>query len=89
MRRLRDWRFSFRPNACLARPSQTRSRATTAAGSRRIGWEHALDAAGAAAGPTGEPAPRPGNAVEILIDGAAGAADDARGAAARRSRTFT
>ena len=36
---------------------------------RRIGWEHALDAVGPAwAG--GEPAPRTGNAVEVLVDGA-------------------
>ena len=36
---------------------------------RRIGWEHALDAVGPAwAG--GEPPPRPGNAVEVLVDGA-------------------
>jgi phosphatidylserine/phosphatidylglycerophosphate/cardiolipin synthase-like enzyme len=36
---------------------------------RRLGWAHALDPA---AGPwaAGEPPPRPGNAVEILIDGA-------------------
>src|SRR5919199_1314629 len=36
---------------------------------RRIGWEHALDAAGPAWA-TGEPPPRTGNAVEILVDGA-------------------
>jgi phosphatidylserine/phosphatidylglycerophosphate/cardiolipin synthase-like enzyme len=36
---------------------------------RRIGWEHALDANGSGwAG--GEPEPRPGNAVDIMIDGA-------------------
>jgi len=36
---------------------------------RRIGWEHALDADGVGwAG--GAPPPRPGNAIEILIDGA-------------------
>src|SRR5438270_13832962 len=36
---------------------------------RRIGWEHTLDAVGPAwAG--GEPPPRAGNAVEVLIDGA-------------------
>ena len=36
---------------------------------RRIGWEHALNADGVAwAG--GAPPPRPGNAIEILIDGA-------------------
>src|SRR6476620_11035151 len=36
---------------------------------RRIGWEHALDAGGTGwAG--GEPSPRAGNAVEIMIDGA-------------------
>jgi phosphatidylserine/phosphatidylglycerophosphate/cardiolipin synthase-like enzyme len=36
---------------------------------RRIGWEHALDAAGPAWA-SGEPPPRPGNAVEVLVDGA-------------------
>jgi len=36
---------------------------------RRIGWEHALDAVGPAwAG--GDPPPREGNAVEVLVDGA-------------------
>jgi phosphatidylserine/phosphatidylglycerophosphate/cardiolipin synthase-like enzyme len=37
---------------------------------RRIGWEHALDA-GDSGWATGQPPPRPGNAIEILIDGAA------------------
>jgi phosphatidylserine/phosphatidylglycerophosphate/cardiolipin synthase-like enzyme len=37
---------------------------------RRIGWEHALDA-GDGGWATGQPPPRPGNAIEILIDGAA------------------
>jgi phosphatidylserine/phosphatidylglycerophosphate/cardiolipin synthase-like enzyme len=36
---------------------------------RRIGWEHALDADGSGWA-TGEPPPRPGNAIDILIDGA-------------------
>src|SRR5512133_3151305 len=36
---------------------------------RRIGWEHALEASGSAWA-TGQPPPRPGNAIEILIDGA-------------------
>jgi len=36
---------------------------------RRIGWEHALDA-GESAWAAGHPPPRPGNAIEILIDGA-------------------
>src|SRR5919197_2639008 len=36
---------------------------------RRIGWEHALDAVGPA-WTRGEPPPRAGNAVEVLIDGA-------------------
>jgi phosphatidylserine/phosphatidylglycerophosphate/cardiolipin synthase-like enzyme len=36
---------------------------------RRIGWEHALDA-GEAPWATGQPPPRPGNSIEILIDGA-------------------
>jgi phosphatidylserine/phosphatidylglycerophosphate/cardiolipin synthase-like enzyme len=36
---------------------------------RRIGWEHALDADGTGWA-TGRPPPRPGNAIEILIDGA-------------------
>jgi phosphatidylserine/phosphatidylglycerophosphate/cardiolipin synthase-like enzyme len=36
---------------------------------RRIGWEHALDAVGPAWA-TGEPPPRGGNAVEVLVDGA-------------------
>jgi phosphatidylserine/phosphatidylglycerophosphate/cardiolipin synthase-like enzyme len=35
---------------------------------RRIGWEHALDAEGGWA--RGEPPPREGNAVEVLVDGA-------------------
>src|SRR5256885_16333832 len=36
---------------------------------RRIGREHALDAVGPAWA-TGEPPPRAGNAVEVLVDGA-------------------
>ena len=36
---------------------------------RRIGWEHALDA-GESPWATGQPPPRAGNAIEILIDGA-------------------
>src|ERR671932_265535 len=36
---------------------------------RRIGWEHALDAVGPAWA-AGEPPPRTGNAVEVLVDGA-------------------
>jgi len=36
---------------------------------RRIGWEHALDASGTGWA-TGEPSPRTGNAVNIMIDGA-------------------
>jgi len=36
---------------------------------RRIGWEHALDADGSAWA-SGQPPPRPGNAIEVLIDGA-------------------
>jgi phosphatidylserine/phosphatidylglycerophosphate/cardiolipin synthase-like enzyme len=35
----------------------------------RIGWEHALDAS-EAGWAVGEPSPRPGNAVDIMIDGA-------------------
>src|SRR5919198_1006426 len=49
---------------------------------RRIGWEHALDAVGPAWG-SGEPPPRAGNAVEVLIDGAEALpriAEDLRGA---------
>src|SRR5256714_7219658 len=49
---------------------------------RRIGWEHALDAAGPAWA-RGEPPPRAGNAVEVLIDGAealARIAEELRGA---------
>jgi phosphatidylserine/phosphatidylglycerophosphate/cardiolipin synthase-like enzyme len=36
---------------------------------RRIGWDHALDA-GETAWATGQPPPRPGNAIDVLIDGA-------------------
>ena len=36
---------------------------------RRIGWEHALEANGSTWA-AGEPPPRPGNAIEVLIDGA-------------------
>jgi phosphatidylserine/phosphatidylglycerophosphate/cardiolipin synthase-like enzyme len=36
---------------------------------RRIGWEQALDAAGTRWA-AGEPPPRPGNAIDVLIDGA-------------------
>jgi len=36
---------------------------------RRIGWEHALEADGSTWA-AGEPPPRPGNAIEVLIDGA-------------------
>src|ERR671922_236738 len=36
---------------------------------RRLGWEHALDARGPAWA-SGEPPPRSGNAVEVLVDGA-------------------
>jgi phosphatidylserine/phosphatidylglycerophosphate/cardiolipin synthase-like enzyme len=36
---------------------------------RRIGWEHALDASGTGWA-TGQPPPRPGNAIDIMIDGA-------------------
>src|SRR4029077_15773661 len=35
---------------------------------RRIGWEHALDAAGTAWA-AGEPPPRPENRMDVLIDG--------------------
>ena len=35
---------------------------------RRIGWEHALDADGARWA-SGEPPPRPGNAIDVLVDG--------------------
>ena len=35
---------------------------------RRLGWEHALDAEGAG-WVVGEPPPRPGNAIDVLIDG--------------------
>jgi phosphatidylserine/phosphatidylglycerophosphate/cardiolipin synthase-like enzyme len=35
----------------------------------RIGWEQALDAAGAGWA-AGEPPPRPGNAIDVLVDGA-------------------
>jgi phosphatidylserine/phosphatidylglycerophosphate/cardiolipin synthase-like enzyme len=38
---------------------------------RRIGWEHALEPEGESLYATGEPPPREGNDVEILIDGAA------------------
>src|SRR6476660_4828446 len=51
---------------------------------RRIGWEHALDANGTGwAG--GEPSPRPGNAVDIMIDGAEALPMMARELAAARS----
>ena len=36
---------------------------------RRIGWEHALDAAGTGWA-AGNPPPRPGNSIDVLIDGA-------------------
>src|SRR5439155_13023319 len=36
---------------------------------RLIGWEHALDADGAGWA-AGEPRPRPGNTIDVLIDGA-------------------
>jgi phosphatidylserine/phosphatidylglycerophosphate/cardiolipin synthase-like enzyme len=36
---------------------------------RRIGWEHALDAAGTGWA-AGDPPPRPGNSIDVLIDGA-------------------
>jgi phosphatidylserine/phosphatidylglycerophosphate/cardiolipin synthase-like enzyme len=36
---------------------------------RRLGWSHALDPAGGSWA-VGEPPPRPGNAIEILVDGA-------------------
>jgi phosphatidylserine/phosphatidylglycerophosphate/cardiolipin synthase-like enzyme len=51
---------------------------------RRIGWEHALDASGTGWA-TGEPSPRPGNAVEIMIDGAEALPMMARELAAARS----
>ena len=35
---------------------------------RRLGWEHALDAEGPGWA-VGEPPPRPGNAIDVLIDG--------------------
>jgi phosphatidylserine/phosphatidylglycerophosphate/cardiolipin synthase-like enzyme len=38
---------------------------------RRLGWEHALEPSGDGLWASGEPPPRAGNAVEILIDGAA------------------
>jgi phosphatidylserine/phosphatidylglycerophosphate/cardiolipin synthase-like enzyme len=51
---------------------------------RRIGWEHALDAGGTGwAG--GEPSPRPGNAVDIMIDGAEALPMMARELSAARS----
>jgi phosphatidylserine/phosphatidylglycerophosphate/cardiolipin synthase-like enzyme len=51
---------------------------------RRIGWEHALNARGAGwAG--GNPSPRPGNAVDIMIDGADALPMMARELAAARS----
>jgi phosphatidylserine/phosphatidylglycerophosphate/cardiolipin synthase-like enzyme len=37
---------------------------------RRLGWERALEPAGDGLWAAGEPPPRPGNAIEILIDGA-------------------
>jgi len=49
---------------------------------RRIGWEHALDAVGPAWA-SGDPPPRAGNAVEVLVDGADALpriADELRGA---------
>jgi len=51
---------------------------------RRIGWERALDAHGTGWA-TGEPAPRSGNAVEIMIDGADALPIMARELAAARS----
>src|SRR6478735_2915297 len=51
---------------------------------RRIGWQHALDASGTGwAG--GEPSPRPGNAVDIMIDGAEALPMMARELSAARS----
>jgi phosphatidylserine/phosphatidylglycerophosphate/cardiolipin synthase-like enzyme len=43
----------------------------------RLGWERALDAP-AGGWASGEPAPRPGNAVEVLVDGAAALPEIAR-----------
>ena len=51
---------------------------------RRIDWEHALDANGTGWA-TGEPPPRAGNAVEIMIDGAEALPMMARELAAARS----
>jgi phosphatidylserine/phosphatidylglycerophosphate/cardiolipin synthase-like enzyme len=51
---------------------------------RRIGWEHALDANGTGWA-SGEPSPRVGNAVEIMIDGAEALPMMARELAAARS----
>jgi phosphatidylserine/phosphatidylglycerophosphate/cardiolipin synthase-like enzyme len=38
---------------------------------RKLGWEQALDPAGPSLWATGDPAPRSGNALEVLVDGAA------------------
>ena len=54
---------------------------------RRIGWEHALDANGTGWA-SGEPSPRPGNAVEIMIDGAEALPMMARELAAARSQSI-
>ena len=51
---------------------------------RRIGWEHALDAGGTGWA-SGEPSPRPGNAVDIMIDGAEALPIMARELSAARS----
>ena len=37
---------------------------------RRLGWEHALEPSGGGLWAAGDPPPRGGNSVEILIDGA-------------------
>ena len=36
---------------------------------RRIGWERAIDPPGAATWASGEPPPRPGNKIDVLVDG--------------------
>jgi len=51
---------------------------------RRIGWEHALDAEGAGWA-AGEPRARPGNTIDVLIDGAEALPRIARELAAARS----
>ena len=52
----------------------------------RIGWDRALDPPDGALWPAGEPPPRPGCSVEVLVDGAAALPRLARELAAARSQ---